>query len=97
MAPLRKRNFLLVDLSDPAERAPVAARMAELREQYDATQQECADALGVEQPTYAQMEGNGIRFRRRDLVTLADLFGLPKEEAFPDCFPPISAPANKAA
>jgi transcriptional regulator with XRE-family HTH domain len=60
--------------------------MAELRAEHGLTQQQCADALGVAQNTYAEMETGRIRFRRRDLVTLAVLYGLPLEEAFPSFF-----------
>lgn len=72
-----------MDLTRKEDRVALGFRMAELREQYDRTQQECADALGVAQNTYAQMESGVIRFRRRDLVTLAVLYGMKLERAFP--------------
>lgn len=72
-----------MDLTRKEDRVALGSRMAELREEYDRTQQECADALGVAQNTYAQMESGTIRFRRRDLVTLAVLYGLKLEKAFP--------------
>jgi DNA-binding XRE family transcriptional regulator len=58
--------------------------MRELRSMTGATQQECADALGITQASYQQMEVNEIRFRRRDLVTLAALYKLDLEDAFPE-------------
>lgn len=75
-----------MDLSRKRHRLPLARRMAELRAEHGLTQQQCADALGVAQNTYAEMETGHIRFRRRDLVTLAVLYGLPLEEAFPSFF-----------
>jgi transcriptional regulator with XRE-family HTH domain len=72
-----------MDLTRKADRTQLGARMHELRTEYGLTQQECADALGVAQNTYAQMESGAIRFRRRDLVTLAVLYGLSLEDAFP--------------
>lgn len=75
-----------MDLSCERQRLPLARRMAELRAEHGLTQQQCADALGVTQSTYAEMEAGRIRFRRRDLVTLAVLYGLPLEEAFPSFF-----------
>ena len=75
-----------MDLSRKESRLPLARRMAELRATLGRTQQECADALGVSQPTYAGMEAGEIRFRRRDLVTLAVLYGLALEVAFPAFF-----------
>lgn len=65
------------------DRSPITQRMRELREAHGRTQQECAEALGVAQPTYAEMEHDKGRVRRRDLVTLAVLYGMPLEEAFP--------------
>ena len=75
-----------MDLSRKEQRLPLARRMAELRTAHGLTQRQCADALGVTQSTYAEMEAGRIRFRRRDLVTLAVLYGLPLEEAFPSFF-----------
>jgi transcriptional regulator with XRE-family HTH domain len=72
-----------MDLTRKENRESLGRRMAELREEHRRTQQECADALGVAQNTYAQMESGVIRFRRRDLVTLAVLYGLRLEKAFP--------------
>lgn len=61
-----------------------AERMRFLRELHEwASQSTCAEALGLAQPTYFQMESNRQRIRRRDLVTLAAMYGLPLEEAFP--------------
>lgn len=62
---------------------PFAQRMYDLRAKHGFTQQECADALGVRQNTYSEMEAGAIRFRRRDLVTLAVLYGMDPEDAFP--------------
>lgn len=72
-----------MDLMRKEDRVALGSRMAELREEYNRTQRECADALGIAQNTYAQMESGVIRFRRRDLVTLAVLYGLKLERAFP--------------
>lgn len=60
-----------------------ADRMRELREARGLTQQQCADALGIGQSSYAEMEGGLTRARRRDLVTLSVLYGLELAEAFP--------------
>ncbi len=60
-----------------------AERMKFLREIHGESQQTCADALGIGQPAYWQMENNEQRIRRRDLVTLAHHYGLTLEEAFP--------------
>lgn len=75
-----------MDLTRKVDRAPIARRMAELREQHGATQQACADALGLAQNTYAEMEANEIRMRRRDLVTLAVLYQMEPADAFPAFF-----------
>jgi transcriptional regulator with XRE-family HTH domain len=82
-----------MDLTRKEDRLPLARRMEELRLGHRHTQQECADALGVGQSTYAQMESGDIRFRRRDLVTLSVLYGMDPEEAFPDFFAERSAAA----
>jgi transcriptional regulator with XRE-family HTH domain len=60
-----------------------AARLVELRERFERTQQECADALGIGQPSYARMESGLTPLRRRDMVTLSVLYGLDVAEAFP--------------
>lgn len=75
-----------MDLTRKEDRAVLGERMHELRSIHRTTQQQCADALGVAQNTYAQMESGEIRFRRRDLVTLAVMYGLPQDEAFPSFF-----------
>lgn len=74
-------------------RAELGRRMAELRQIHRKTQQQCADALGVAQPTYAEMESGVGRIRRRDLVTLAVLYGMALDEAFPS----FAEPGQKAA
>lgn len=73
-----------MDLSTVRARAPYAAQMRTLRAERRWTQRECAEALGVSQPSYAAMEGNQARFRRRDLVTLAEMYELSLAEAFPE-------------
>lgn len=75
------------------DRAELGRRMADLRREHGKTQQECADALGVAQPTYAEMEGGQGRVRRRDLVTLSVLYGI----ALDDAFPSFSKPGRRAA
>lgn len=75
-----------MDLSRKQNRLPLGARMKELREAHGYTQTQCGDALGIAWNTYAQMESGACRFRRRDLVTLAVLYGLAPEEAFPSFF-----------
>lgn len=75
-----------MDLSRKEDRAPIARRMAELRAEHGVTQQACADALGIQQNTYSEMESGHTRFRRRDLVTLAVLYGIEPEDAFPAFF-----------
>jgi transcriptional regulator with XRE-family HTH domain len=75
------------------DRIELGRRMADLRREHGRTQQECADALGVAQPTYAEMEGGQGRIRRRDLVTLAVLYGVTLEVAFPT----FSEPGQRAA
>lgn len=77
-----------MDLARKQDRLVLAARMSELRSEHGRTQAECAAALGVGQPTYAEMESGKIRFRRRDLVTLAVLYGMDPEDAFPAFFDP---------
>ena len=72
-----------MDLTRKENRARVARRMVELRQLYNKTQQECADALGIGQSSYSEMEAGQLRIRRRDLVTLAVFYGLSLEEAFP--------------
>lgn len=57
--------------------------MRELRAHFRHTQLECANALGVTQAAYAFMERGESRIRRRDLVTLAVLYGIAPEVAFP--------------
>lgn len=61
----------------------IAKRMAELRQQHRRSQQEAAAALGIAQTSYSDMERGMLRIRRRDLVTLAEYYGVPLEEAFP--------------
>lgn len=68
---LRSFNALL---ATDEGRAPFAERMAQLREERGASQYTCADALGIDQPTYRAMEMGEVRFRRRDLVTLATMY-----------------------
>lgn len=75
-----------MDLSRKEDRKPIARRMAELRAEHERTQTECAEALGIRQNTYSEMESGAIRLRRRDLVTLSVLYGMEPEEAFPDFF-----------
>lgn len=80
MSPTSRFNGLLVT---PKDRQPFADRMRELREGAGKGQRECADALGVSQSAYCDMENNNIAFRRRDLVTLAALYGMSLKKAFP--------------
>ena len=75
-----------MDIARKEGQERAAARLKELRARHRHTQQECADALGLEQPSYADMEGGRSRIRRRDLVTIADLYGIAKHEAFPEFF-----------
>lgn len=75
-----------MDLTRKEDRLVIARRMAELRAEHGRTQVECADALGVAQPTYAGMEAGNGRIRKRDLVTLAWLYGLRPAKAFPEFF-----------
>ena len=93
-----------MDLSRKENQEAAAARMRDLRKHFRHTQQECADALGVAQATYADMEGGRSLIRRRDLVTLAVLYGIAPETAFPemtdlpkDGRPVIDLPAIGAA
>jgi len=72
-----------VDLSSKESRISIGRRMACLRAEHGKTQVECAEALGVAQPTYAEMESGVGRIRRRDLVTLAVLYGTDIDTAFP--------------
>jgi transcriptional regulator with XRE-family HTH domain len=58
--------------------------MTELRAEHNVTQQQCADALGIMQHSYSALEKGRTRVRRRDLVTLAVLYGLTLAEAFPE-------------
>ncbi len=69
-------------LESKEDRAAYAARIRELRKERRYRMWECAEALGVAVATYSDMEGNNTRFRRRDLVTLATLYGLSLEEAY---------------
>ena len=75
-----------MDLTRKADRLPLAVRMRELRTTHKVTQQQAADALGIAQNTYHAMESGGCAFRRRDLVTLAVLYGMAPEAAFPSFF-----------
>lgn len=72
-----------MDLSRKENQQAAAVRMRELRKHFRHTQQECADALGVSQASYADMERGESRIRRRDLVTLAVLYGVNPETGFP--------------
>lgn len=74
-------------------REQVASRLNELRATYRRTQQECADALGISQSSYAEMESGSTRVRRRDMVTLAVFYGIDLDQAFP----PALAEASKEA
>lgn len=82
-----------MDLTRKESRLPFARRMVELRKEKGVTQEDCAEALGIGQSSYCSMEAGDLRFRRRDLVTLAVLFGLEPEEAFPGFFSRRSAAA----
>jgi transcriptional regulator with XRE-family HTH domain len=75
-----------------------ADRMRLLRAQYGATQQQCATALGIAQPSYAAMEAGKVRVRRRDMVALAVLYGVDPVVAFPgDCVPVcLALPASSS-
>jgi transcriptional regulator with XRE-family HTH domain len=75
-----------MDLTRKKFRLRIARRMAALRAEHGRTQVQCATALGVAQPTYAEMESGVGRIRRRDLVTLAHLYGIAPEDAFPAFF-----------
>lgn len=72
-----------MDLSRKEDRMPVTRRMKELRARHGFTQAECAQALGIRQNTYSEMESGKTRLRRRDLVTLSVLFEMEPTEAFP--------------
>jgi transcriptional regulator with XRE-family HTH domain len=72
-----------MDLSRKENQQAAAARMRELRQHFRHTQQECADALGITQPSYTAMERGESRIRRRDLVTISVLYGIAPEVAFP--------------
>lgn len=61
----------------------IARRMAELRAEHGKSQEECARALGIRQNAYSYLERGETRPRRRDLVTLAVLYGMDPEDAFP--------------
>lgn len=68
----------------------IRARMVELRTNAEKTQTQCANALGVAQNTYAEMESGECPVRRRDLVTLSVLYGLNLRQAFPSYLEPMS-------
>ena len=70
-------------LTSKRDRALFAERMREMREFFGKKQWECARELDVAESTYAEMERNNVRFRRRDLVTLAAFYDLPLADAFP--------------
>jgi len=72
------------DADNKNDRQATAGRLCELRNHHRYTQQECANALGISQSSYAEMESGRSRVRRRDLVTLAHLYGLTVEVAFPE-------------
>lgn len=72
-----------MDLNRKDVRARVARRMAEIRREHGRSQAECAEALGIGQPSYSDMEAGQLKIRRRDLVTLAVFYGLSLDEAFP--------------
>lgn len=75
-----------MDLSSKNDRIPIGRRMAELRAEHGKTQTECAETLGVAQPTYAEMESGVGRFRSRDLIALAWMYGMEPKDAFPSFF-----------
>lgn len=59
-------------------------RMKALREEHGRSQADAARALGVSQPSYWAMENGDTPPKRRDLVTLAVLYGMDVEDAFPN-------------
>lgn len=72
-----------MDLARKETQEAAITRMRDLRRHFRYRQQECAAALGISQAAYADMEYGRSRVRRRDLVTLAVLYGLTPEAAFP--------------
>ena len=86
------------DLKRKQVDSALCERMRELRESRGATQTDCGVALGVGQSTYAEMESGDLPVRRRELVTLSVLYGLPLDAAFPTFRDPArSFPRQKAA
>lgn len=81
-----------MDLARKENQEAAATRMAELRGHFRHTQQECADALGIGQSSYAEMEAGNSRIRRRDMVTIAVHYGLPLSEAFPGLLQDVERP-----
>lgn len=76
------------------DRKTVRARMRALREERGLTQQQCADALGVAQNTYAEMELGTGRVRPRDLLALSVMYGLTPTDAFPGFAFALPTPAE---
>lgn len=53
------------------------------RDRYRRSRAECADALGITTEGYRLKEAGMVRVTGFDLARLADLFGVPLQEAFP--------------
>lgn len=56
--------------------ALLPARVREVREQQDISQEAAARALGISQPTYSRIEDGTRELKGDELVILADLFGV---------------------
>lgn len=61
--------------------------LKDLRERFGASLQDCADVLGVGKPTYWMKEAGEREIRPDEMALLAEHFGVPLTEAFPDYQP----------
>lgn len=68
----------------PSENTQLAEQIKQLRTSRSRSQKEVAASLGVSQPSYHALENGDTRPTLAHLLRLADFYGLPPAEAFPD-------------
>ena len=66
------------------EKKTLGEKLRDLRETYDLTQKQVADALNIDRSTYSNYELDKTRPSLEALVTLARMFNISKEALMPD-------------
>ena len=66
------------------DKKTLGEKLRDLRETYDLTQKQVADALNIDRSTYSNYELDKTRPSLEALVTLARMFNISKEALMPD-------------